>query len=215
MGCLQIIPHFSLTIIMDNKMKQTILILFSFLIIYCSSNAQTADSIYSLTAYAGGGYVRNITTFDYDFSGLDRNGFLANLRVMWKPDYLLRAGIEFGMTDVYSVDEAEVQTDSGTTSLQTNVYSWPLMAVFSMSPVKNLEVNFGTGLAFTTVKNSAFGNESTSSDFGSVFMLSAGYFFPVSKNFQIGAELRGMKIPKYDDYTIALQVSFAYKFFEW
>jgi hypothetical protein len=46
-------------------------------------------------------------------------------------------------------------------------------------------------------------------------MLSAGYFFPLSNDLQIGTELRGMKIAKYDDYTLALQVSVAYKFFEW
>jgi len=183
--------------------------------IYCSGNAQSADSIYNLTAYVGGGYVRNVTTFDYEFDGLNKNGFLGNLRIMWKPDYLIRAGLEVGMTDVYSVDQAEVQTDSGATDLQTNVYAWPFMMVFSMSPIKNLEINLATGIAFTTVKNSAFGNESTSTDAGSVFMFSAGYFFPVSKDFQIGTELRGMKIAKYEDYTIALQVSFVYNFLEW
>jgi len=196
-------------------MKKIILILFSFFIIYNSGNAQTADSIYNLTAYAGGGYVRNITSFDYEYSSLNRNGFLANLRVMWKPDYLIRAGIEVGRTDVYSVNEANIQTEYGTTNIKTDVYAWSSMAVFSMSPIRNLEVNLGTGIAFSTVKNSSFGNESTSTDVGSVFMISTGYYFPVTKDLHIGAELRAVRIPKYDDNLIALQVSIAYKFFEW
>lgn len=215
MGCLQIIPHNLLTFITVNKMKQTILIFLSFLFIYSSGNAQTPDSIYTLTAYVGAGYVRNVTTFDFEFPGLNRNGFLANLRVMWKPDYRIHAGIEIGRTDVYSVDEASIQTDSGATSLQTDVYAWTFMAVFSMSIINNLEINVGTGLAFTTVNNSAFGIESISTDASSTFMISTGYFIPVSKDLQVGAELSGTYIPKYDDYLLALQISLAYTFLEW
>ncbi|MDZ7624385.1 MAG: hypothetical protein U5J96_08090 [Ignavibacteriaceae bacterium] len=196
-------------------MKKTILIATLILIYLGSGYGQSVDSIYNLTAYGNLGFVRNITSFDFEYPSLDRNGFIGNLKIMWKPDYLLRAGIEVSRSDVYSVNESAVPTDSGTTSLQTDVYAWTYMAVFSMSPVTNLEINLATGLGFTTVNNSAFGVESSSTDFGSVFMLSAGYFFPVSKDFNIGAELRGMKIAKYDDYTIALQLSLAYKFLEW
>ena len=127
---------------------------------------------------------------------------------MWKPDYLVRAGIEVGRTDLYSVDESSIPTDSGTTNLQTDVYSWNFMLVFSMSPIDNLEINVGTGLAFNTVNNSAFENESTSTDGGSVFMISSGYYIPVSKDLMVGTELRWMHIPKYDDQTISLQLIF-------
>lgn len=215
MECLLIIRHFLLTIIMGNKMKNSILFLLSFLIIYSSVNAQTADTLYTLTAYGGVGYVRNITSFDYEYASLNRNGFLANLRVMWKPDYLIRAGIEVGRTDVYSLNEKDIQTEFGTTDLKTDVYAWSVMAVFSMSPFQNFEVNLGTGLAFSTVNNTSFGNESTSTDGGSTYMISTGYYFPLSKELQLGGELRGMKIKKYNDYLISLQLSVTYKFLEW
>ncbi len=215
MVCSRTIVLYSLTITMDNKMKNIIIILTLILINLSSGYGQSVDSIYNLTAYGNLGIVRNITSFDYEYPNLERNGIIGNLKVMWKPDYLLRAGIEVSRSDVYSVNESAVATDSGTTSLNTDVYAWTYMAVFSMSPVTNLEINMATGLAFTTVNNSAFGSESTSTDFGSVFMLSAAYFIPIAKDMQLGAELRGMKIAKYDDYTIALQISFAYKFFEW
>jgi hypothetical protein len=200
---------------MGSKMKKTIIFLFSFLVIFSSVNAQTADTLYNLTAYGGLGYVRNVTSFDYEYASLNRNGFLANLRVMWKPDYLIRAGFEVGRTDVYSINETNLPTEFGTTDLKTDVYAWSMMAIFSMSPFKNFEVNLGTGHAFTTVNNTSFGNESTSTDGGSCFMLSTGYYFPVSKDLQLGGELRGIKINKYDDYLISLQVSLAYKFLEW
>jgi len=134
---------------------------------------------------------------------------------MWKPEYLLSAGLEFGITYVYSVDEKSVQTDSGTTNLNNNINAYPIMAVFSMSPMENLEVNVGTEIAITSSTNSSFGNESSARDFGAVFMISTGYFFPVANNFRIGTELRGTKIVKYDDYNVALFISLAYKFLEW
>jgi hypothetical protein len=200
---------------MDNNMKQTFLFLFSFLLLYSSGLAKTPDSIYTFTAYGGIGYVRDIAEFNYEFPSLNRGGFLAGLRVMWKPDYLLRAGIEVGRTDLYSIDEPSISTDSGTTNLKTDVYAWNFMLVFSMSPIKNLEINAGTGVAFNTVNNSAFGNESTSTDGGSVFMISSGYYTEVSKNLRVGAELRWTHIPKYDDQTISLQLSLAYTFLEY
>lgn len=215
MGCLQIFPHFLLSIIMVNKMRQNILIIFVFLLIYSTTFAQSADSIYTLTTYGGVGFVRNVSDFTFEYPNLDKGGFLGNLRVMWKPDYLLRIGIEVGRSDLYSVDQSEVPTDSGTTNLQTDVYVWSFMTVFSMSPINNLEINIGAGVGFNTVNNTAFGNESISTDAGSVFMISTGYYFPISQGFKIGAELKGMGIPKYDDITIALQLSFAYKFLEW
>lgn len=196
-------------------MKQTILVIFSFLFINNSGQAQSADTLYSLTVYANGGYVRNISEFEIELPGLNRNGFIGTVRIMWKPENLLRAGLEFGITQVYSVDEESVQTDSGTTNLNTNVNAYPIMAVFSMSPMENLDINIGTGIAITSSTNSSFGNESSASDFGGVFMISAGYFFPVSNNFRIGSELRGTKIYKYDDYNIALMISLAYKFLEY
>jgi hypothetical protein len=196
-------------------MKKIFLFLISFFLLHSSGLTQTPDSIYTFTAYGGAGYVRNIADFEYELPSLNKNGFLAGLRVMWKPDYLVRAGIEVGRTDLYSVDESSIPTDSGTTNLQTDVYSWNFMLVFSMSPIDNLEINIGTGMAFNTVNNSAFGNESTSTDGGSVFMVSSGYYIPVSNDLMIGAELRWMHIPKYDDQTISLQLSFAYRFLEY
>jgi hypothetical protein len=200
---------------MDNKMKKSLLFLVPFLFIYNISFAQNKDSLYTLTSYIGGGYVYNVTSFEYEYGSLNRGGWQAYLRVMWKPEYLLSGGIEFGYTGVYSIDENNVQTDSGATSIKTNSYAYPLMMVFSMSPRENWEVNVGTGVAFSVIKNEAFDTEAFSSNVSSTSMLSTAYYFPVMKDSKIGLELRGSWLPKYDDYLISLAVSFAYKFFEY
>jgi len=196
-------------------MKNTILLIFVFLFIYTNGYSQKKDSLYSLTAYVGAGYVYNVTSFDYEYASLNRGGFNANLRIMWKPEFLLRGGIEFGYTSVYSIDEGSVQTNYGTTSIKTNSYAYPLMIVFSMSVMDNWEVNYGTGIAFSVVKNEAFGSEAFSSNGSSTSMVSTAYYFPVMKNSRLGLELRASWLPKYDDYLISLGVSFAYKFFEY
>jgi len=196
-------------------MKKTLLFLVSFLFIYNIAYSQNKDSLYTLTSYVGAGYVYNVTSFDYEYASLNRGGWQAYLRVMWKPEYLLSGGIEFGYTGVYSIDESSIQTDSGATSIKTNSYAYPLMIVFSMSPRKNWEVNVGTGVAFSVVKNEAFGSDAFSSNASSTSMVSTAYYYPVMKDSRLGLELRGTWLPKYDDYLVSLAVSFAYKFFEY
>ena len=196
-------------------MKKTILLLAAFLVSYNLSYAQDKDSLYTLTSYVGAGLVYNLTSFDYEYGSINRLGWQAHLRVMWKPEYLLSGGIEFGYTGVYSIDEGSVQTDSGTTSINTTSYAYPLIMVFSMSIIKNWEVNVGTGVAFSVVKNQAFGSDAFSSNASSTSMISTAYYYPVMKDSRIGLELRGTWLPKYEDYLISLAVSFAYKFHEY
>ena len=122
-------------------MKNFILSLFMVIFFISFTHAQKQDTLYSLTAYLGAGYSYDVTSFDYEYGSLNRSGLQGYLRVMWKPEYLLSGGIEFGYTGVYSVEEDNIQTASVTTDLSTHVYAYPLMIVFSMPIIKNWEVN--------------------------------------------------------------------------
>jgi len=196
-------------------MKKTFFLLFAFICIYNTGYSQTPDTLFNFTAYVGAGYSYDVTSFDYEYGSLNRGGFQGYVRVMWEPDYLLRGGLEFGYTSVYSIEENNIETSFGTTDLNTNVYAYPLMLVFSMSIIENWEVNFGTGFGFSVVKNEAFGENSFSSDAASTSMISTGYYWPVMKDSRLGGELRFTLLPKYDDYLISLAISFAYKFLEY
>lgn len=196
-------------------MKRTILLLIAFLFIYNNAYSQNKDSLYSFTAYLGAGYVYNPTSFDYEYGSINRGSWNANLRIMWKPEYLLSGGIEFGYTGVYSIDESSVETDFGTTGIKTTSYAYPLMIVFSMHIKKDWLFNAGTGLAFSVAKNEAFGGDVFSSNASSTTMISTAYYFPVMKDSQLGLELRGTWLPKYDDYLISIGASFAYQFLEY
>ena len=200
---------------MANKMKKTFLLLFALVCIYNTGYSQSPDTLYNFTAYVGGGYSYNVTSFDYEFDGLNRDGFQGYIRVMWHPEHELRGGLEFGYTSVYSVEENNIETIYGTTDLNTNVYAYPLMLVFSMSIIKNWEVNVGTGFGFSVVKNESFGENSFSNDVASTSMISTGYYFPLGQDTRLGGEFRFIALPKYDDYLITFSLSFAYKFLEY
>lgn len=196
-------------------MKKTFIILVTFICIYTTGYSQTQDTLYNFTAYLGGGYSYDVSSFDYEYDGLNRGGFQGYLRVMWAPEYQLRGGLEFGYTSVYSIEETDLQTINGITDLNTHVYAFPLMLVFSMSIVKNWEVNVGTGFGFSIVKNESFGEKSFSSDAASTSMIATGYYLPVGKDTRLGGEFRFTALPKYDDYLITFSLSFAYKFLEY
>jgi hypothetical protein len=184
---------------------------------FCSMVAygQSASPIYTLTAYANVGFVRNFSQFEAQPAGLDRTGFAGSIRVMWKPEYLLSAGLEVDRTHVYSVDQDQVQSEFGTTDLHASKAAWLILPVFSMSPLPALEVNVGIGSAISTASVESFGNTSNSSEFGSAFMASVAYLVPLSENLRLGGELKFLRINKYEDDNLSLQVTLAYRFLEW
>jgi len=178
--------------------------------------AQTTDVPYSLTGYVGAGYVRNVSSFDPPVPGVTQDGFAGSLRVMWKPDYLLSAGLEVGHTDVYSIEQTGVQGDSGATSnLTASNEAWPILAVFSMSPYKGVELQAGFGMAVTITNAESFGASTSSSGVGSAYMLSGAYLVPVATDLRLGGEIKYTNMNKYDDQNVTFSVVLAYKFLEW
>ncbi len=190
-------------------------ILAGFLILSPIARGQSGSPTYTLTAYANVGYVRNFSQFDAPPAGLDHNGFAGSIRVMWKPEYLLSAGLEVDRTHVYSVNQDQVQSEFGTTELHASKDAWLILPVFSMSPLPALEANVGFGSAISTATVESFGNTSNSSAFGSAFMASVAYLVPLSENLRLGGELKFMRINKYEDDNLSLQVTLSYRFLEW
>jgi hypothetical protein len=46
-------------------------------------------------------------------------------------------------------------------------------------------------------------------------MASVAYLVPLSGNLRLGGELKWMRINKYEDDNLSLQVTFSYRFLEW
>ena len=71
-------------------MKRSPLLVAVLLILIGTTPVQSQDSLYTLTAYVGVGFTRNFSEFAAPVQGLDQNGFTGSIRVMWKPEHLLR-----------------------------------------------------------------------------------------------------------------------------
>ena len=90
------------------------------------SVAQERDTTYSLIVYAGGGYTRNLSKFDTPLPGLKTNGFGGAVRVMWRPEHLIRVGLETGIAQVYYVKIEGVQSPYGETDFSSFLNVVPL-----------------------------------------------------------------------------------------
>ncbi|HMK37918.1 MAG TPA: hypothetical protein VK569_01170, partial [Bacteroidota bacterium] len=93
--------------------------------------------------------------------------------------------------------------------------AWLFIPVFSMSPIPPVEVNLGIGSALYTTTASSFGITASSTGFGSAFLASVAYLVPLSGNLRLGGELKFMRLNKYEDNNLSLQITFSYKFLEW
>jgi hypothetical protein len=161
-----------------------------------------------LTIYGSFGYVRNVSHFEEPIPGINQNGVAGSLRVMWNHGHLLSAGLEAGLTRVYAVQQ---QLADGAT-LDATLDAVPILVVFSMSPWRRVHLNVGTGFAISKSAISSMGSDASSSSFGTTFMGSAGYFVPFSGRFEVGGELKFLRIAKYDDNNLSLNLALAYKF---
>ncbi|MBI2619242.1 MAG: hypothetical protein HYW57_04110 [Ignavibacteriales bacterium] len=180
------------------------------------SVAQERDTSYSLTVFAGGGYTRNLSGFDTPLPGLKRNGIGGTVRVMWRPEHLLRVGLETGVTQVYSVQTKDVgTTEFGTTNFSSFLNVIPLALVFAMPLTTQLEGHIGSTSYLLFSRTESFGHKVTG------FMLSIGfsaaltYIRPIGEDWGVGAELKWYHIEKSKDDNVMLHVIFSYRFLEW
>jgi hypothetical protein len=195
-------------------MRAAILVLFASFA--CARlSAQEADTLYTLTVYTGGGYTRNVSSFEAEPTGLQRDGLAGTLRVMWKPEHLLRLGLETGLTHVYRVKVTNVRSAFGTTDGRSSLNAIPLVIMFSMPLMENLEILAGAGIFILYSSSEAFGSTAVSTVISPAFLASACYLIPLSDSFKIGAELKWYRFDRFDDNNVGLQVLVSYKILEW
>jgi len=219
-----IIQWLSRTNITYNNMKRIIALLAAIGISLVSVCAQPSDSsrssagsdtLYSLTAYVSGGYARNVSEFTISPAGLSRSGLVGALRIMWKPEHLLRMGLEIGRTHVYTVKQEGLQTAFGKTDVNMTLNATPWFLVFSMAPFDNVDVYLGGGGAFETTSSEAFGSTSATGSLSGAAMAAVSYMLPLSEKWSLGGEMKWLYMDKYDDMVVSLQVMVSYRFLEW
>ena len=176
-----------------------------------TDTAAKEEVLYSTSILLGGGYSRDVS----DFSGttttdldLNRNQFSVFARFLWKPGNLLTGGIEVGYMNFYSVTGP-----MGGKSVRTAV---PIYFVFSMSPIERLDltIGYGFGLLSSVVTGPGI-DVIESSTFSNAVLGAASYRVPVSKDLEIGGEVRYTRFDKLGDNAVAVSVILRYALFEY
>lgn len=183
-----------------------------------SSFGQEPETLYSLRVYVGGGYTRNFSRFE-PIPGLDlnlqRNGVGGFVRVMWKPEHLLRVGLETGISQVYSVSGENLSTEFGQTNFGSYLSVVPLSLTFSMPLTDHLEGSIGSTSYFLFSKTWSFGNTVSGLMISIGFSAALAYMWPMNEDWDIGCELKWYHIEKSRDDNAMIQVVASYRFFEW
>ena len=169
-------------------------------------HAQAGVRPNTVTVFGSLGFVHNVSSFDAAVPGLERNGMAGAVRVMRQPGHLLSAGIEVGRTHVYSIS----RTAASGAAVHQTLDAWPILLVFAMAPSERFHINLATGTSINTSSVSAAGSSASSSVTGAAYMASAMYLVPVSPTLALGGELRYLRLAKYEDDNLSLQITLAW-----
>ena len=169
--------------------------------------------VYQVKGSVGLGYARFITDMDTD--GLNKNGYSGTIRVMWKPEHLLRVGIETGYYHLYSIQQDNIQTEFGVTDAQSSLYAYPVLLNWAMQITPNLEIFAGIGSTFLNTSFTSFGSEVNSTKISTSYIIGGAYTYNISAKIKLGGELKYYRINKIEDGTITLQFILVYKLFDW
>jgi hypothetical protein len=168
---------------------------------------------YYLNINAGAGYARYIT--DMNQSGLNQNGIISHIRIMWEPEHLLRIGLESGYNSLYTYEESVTDTEFGSTDARSSLISIPLFLVISMEIIPSLNLTTGFGPSFLKTSFEAFGYQNESTQISTSYYVASSYSYPLNEKFSLGGEIRWYRIQKIEDGTLSLQLMFQYRLFSW
>lgn len=183
--------------------------------VWTSAQAQDPDTTYALIVYGGVGYTRNVSSFDIVPQGLQQNAFGGTLRVMWKPEHLLRIGIETGLTQVYYVKTDNIPTPFGTTNFTSSLNAVPILLALSMPLAEHVDVYVETGSYLLYSSTKSFGSTVTSSALSVGYALGLSYMTELDGDWGIGGEIKWQHMDRYSDDNIMLHVMVSYQFLEW
>jgi hypothetical protein len=192
-------------------------IIFYLLFGFISLLPQNKDSLYFISVNIGGGYLRYITSLDYQ--SLDQNGFCGSFRIMWHPEHQLSIGVETGYQKLYSINPKITVPEFGTSDVRASMISVPIFITFSMKilpeSLPNFQVLFSPGIFILLNRGEAFNDQIKSSQISNGFSAGVSYLYPVTDLLSIGSEVKYAQIAKIQDSDITIQLMLSYKFLQW
>ena len=207
-------PSFLITIICENNMKTKLYIAFLCFVSNISIAQKTwniRDSVargVSVTVGTGISHYINTLQNDPNRSGLKQNFSCSSFRFMWEPEHRLSLGVETGYYKVYEVQLLE--------SKQVNTASLSVIPVLfrvQMRVFKRFFASAATGVSFHHASVNALGNQSESETMAfSNLQFSAGYIYPITKQFGLGLEAKFLSENKTEDMILSFEAVARYQF---
>jgi hypothetical protein len=179
------------------------------LLLITTASAQT----YQLNGYVGLGYSRFLT--DMDLDGLNKNGYIGIIRLMWQPEHLLSVGLESGYHYLYSYEVNNVSTEFGVTDARSSLTAIPLFFVAAMKILPSVQLTGGIGPTFLHTFFESFGDETKSSQISTSYFIAGNYEYPLNESLTIGGELSYYRINKIEDSTLSLRFILGYNLLSW
>ena len=171
----------------------------------------TRDSVargVSITVGTGISHYINTLQNDPNRSGLKQNFSCSSFRFMWEPEHRLSLGIETGYYKVYEVqllDSKQVNTAS--------LAVIPVLFRVQMRVFKRFFASVATGVSFHHASVNALGNQSESETMAfSNLQFSAGYLYPITKQFGLGLEAKFLSENKTEDMILSFEAVARYQF---
>lgn len=168
---------------------------------------------YGWVAYISGGagyYVSNNGAPAYLNPSVSNLGHVANFRIMWHPDHLLKVGLETGHVTFYSYTFRDSTGLKGKTKLS----AIPVLIEWTMAVTKRLNIFAGSGVYFLRT-NLDYQGRTSSPKLSIGWMAAGSYIHPLSANVGLGTEIKWMEAAETSNGIISLQLQLVWKFLKW
>jgi len=178
---------------------------------HVSGKAGEVDTLYRLTGIFSGGMTYCSSSFDDVPTGLNRVGYYGVARLLWHPEHYLAVGGEVGLTNVYSIERTDVNTNGDPVQIRSVLNGFPLLMNVTMTPVRNLSLFLGFGVMIMRSTVEQAGSPTvTASSTSTAAMLGVNYVYPIGERSYLGAECNYMILDRYDDKLLRFGIVFAY-----
>lgn len=177
------------------------------------NNSKRKRGQYSLVAYVGGGvgyYFSVAGVPAYLNPEVSKYSPVTTFRIMWHPDHLVRVGIETGRLRFLSYRFKDSLGNDG----RIMVNAVPLLVEWSMAVKERLHLFAGSGVYFLTTKMN-YAGEARSKKLSIGWMAAASYMQPLSKDLNLGMELKWMDAAETTDGSFVLQLQLVWRFLKW
>ena len=132
------------------------------------------------------------------------------VRVMWKPDHRLKAGLETGYVTFYEYTLTDADGNKGKIALG----GIPVLLEFSVALNKRFNLFAGPGVYVLDTRLD-YAGKTRSQKVATGWMAALAYVQPVTKELGLGAETKWLYAAETIRGSIGLQLQLVWRFFRW